>query len=185
MSGARARSDRRSEAICMFVPKVRESPRFIAPALPKYFVIPGGAQHRTRNPDGLAWCTESLIGVGIGFRRPRPPNRTGGFPAYGSPVGGFFIETVSLIARRCEARTARHSRSTRFRQRTCAALPGRCAPCSQSRPDPERKVEPCRELPPASQFRFFAARAQSHAASHVGVCHPGRCRASGSESAAR
>ena len=48
-----------------------------------------------------------LIGVGIGFRRPLPPNRTGGFPAYGSPVGGFFIETVSPITRPCEARTAR------------------------------------------------------------------------------
>src|SRR6202035_1651800 len=35
---------------------------------------------------------------------------TGGFPAYGSPVGGFFIETVSLLAKPCEARTARHSR---------------------------------------------------------------------------
>src|SRR5712692_2796794 len=51
-----------------------------------------------------------MIGVGIGLHRPRPPNRTGGFLAYGSPVGGFFIETVSLIARPCEARTARHSR---------------------------------------------------------------------------
>jgi len=45
-----------------------------------------------------------LIGVGIGVGRPRPPNRTGGFPACGSPVGGFFIETVSLLARPCEAR---------------------------------------------------------------------------------
>src|SRR5271157_488684 len=48
-----------------------------------------------------------VIGVGIGFRRPLPPNRTGGFLAYGSPVGGFFIETVSPITRPCEARTAR------------------------------------------------------------------------------
>src|SRR3990172_2544316 len=52
-----------------------------------------------------------LIGVGIGSHRPRPPNRTGGFPAYGSPVGGFFIETVSLFARPCEARTTRLPRS--------------------------------------------------------------------------
>ena len=37
-----------------------------------------------------------MIGVGIGLRRPRPPNRTGGFPAYGSPVGGFLVGTVSL-----------------------------------------------------------------------------------------
>src|SRR3981081_535823 len=56
---------------------------------------------------GFDW----LIGVGIGFRRPRPPNRTGGFPAYGSPVGGFFIETVSQFARLHEVRTARQLRS--------------------------------------------------------------------------
>ena len=71
-------------------------------------VIPGRCE--APNPESIS--PQKLIGVGIGFRRPRPPNRTGGFPAYGSPVGGFFIETVSLIARRCEARTARHSRST-------------------------------------------------------------------------
>src|SRR5262249_17754874 len=65
-----------------------------------------------------------LIGVGIGFRRPRPPNRTSGFPAYGSPVGGFFIETVSLIARPCEARTARHSRSRHWA--IVDGLPGGC-----------------------------------------------------------
>src|SRR5215813_11902965 len=61
------------------------------------------------NPEAESAAIE-LIGVGIGLHRPRPPNRTGGFLAYGSPVGGFFIETVSLIARPCEARTARHSR---------------------------------------------------------------------------
>jgi hypothetical protein len=38
----------------------------------------------------------SMIGVGMGFHPPLPPNRAGGFPALGSPVGGFFIETVSL-----------------------------------------------------------------------------------------
>ena len=52
----------------------------------------------------------SWIGVGIGFRRPRPPNRTGGFPAYGSPVGGFLIGAVSLVARLCSSRTARQPR---------------------------------------------------------------------------
>ena len=31
------------------------------------------------------------------MRRPRPPNRTGGFPAYGSPVGGFLIGGVPLL----------------------------------------------------------------------------------------
>jgi hypothetical protein len=41
-----------------------------------------------------------LIGVGIGSRRPRPPNRTGGFPAYGSPVGSFCIESGSRAGRR-------------------------------------------------------------------------------------
>jgi LysR family glycine cleavage system transcriptional activator len=42
----------------------------------------------------------SMIGVGKGFRPPRPPNRTGGFPAYGSPVGGFCIESGSRGAGR-------------------------------------------------------------------------------------
>ena len=31
------------------------------------------------------------IGVGNGFRRPRPPNRACGSPAHGSPVGSFLI----------------------------------------------------------------------------------------------
>jgi hypothetical protein len=31
-----------------------------------------------------------------GLAPPRPPNRTCGFPAYGSPVGGFLIGSVSL-----------------------------------------------------------------------------------------
>ena len=64
------------------------------------------------------------IGVGIGFRRPLPPNRTGGFPAYGSPVGGFFIETVSRITRPCEARTARLPR-----RRHLASVDGRRGRC--------------------------------------------------------
>ena len=37
------------------------------------------------------------IGVGESYGPPRPPNRTGGFPAYGSPVGGFLIGVVSLL----------------------------------------------------------------------------------------
>ncbi len=52
----------------------------------------------------------SMIGVGKGSRPPLPPNRTGGFPAYGSPVGGFLIGTVSRSGRPCEVRTARQSR---------------------------------------------------------------------------
>ena len=36
------------------------------------------------------------IGVGNGSRRPRPPNRACGFPAHGSPVGGFLIGIGSL-----------------------------------------------------------------------------------------
>src|ERR1700722_18569188 len=40
-----------------------------------------------------------LIGVGKAFAPPLPPNRTSGFPAYGSPVDGFLIGTVSLSAR--------------------------------------------------------------------------------------
>src|SRR5215510_13993221 len=31
------------------------------------------------------------IGVGKGSRPPRPPNRAGGSPAHGSPVGSFLI----------------------------------------------------------------------------------------------
>jgi hypothetical protein len=36
------------------------------------------------------------IGVGNGSRRPRPPNRACGFPAHGSPVGGFLIGMGTL-----------------------------------------------------------------------------------------
>src|SRR5208282_925779 len=64
-----------------------------------------------------------LIGVGIGVRRPLPPNRTGGFPAYGSPVGGFFIETVSPITRPCEARLRRRGASMCLAISTPAVLP--------------------------------------------------------------
>ena len=38
---------------------------------------------------------------GEGFWPPFPPNRTGDFPAYGSPVDGFPIGAVSLAARPC------------------------------------------------------------------------------------
>src|SRR5262252_173797 len=34
---------------------------------------------------------ECVIGVGKGSRPPRPPNRAGGSPAHGSPVGSFLI----------------------------------------------------------------------------------------------
>ena len=40
-----------------------------------------------------------MIGVGNGFRRPRPPNRAYGSPAHGSPVGGFLIGIGSLTHR--------------------------------------------------------------------------------------
>jgi glycosyltransferase involved in cell wall biosynthesis len=81
-----------------------------------------GAASRARVLDGF---TEAQVeaDVAVGYRRllrppgedrgrdgsspPLPPNRTGGFPAYGSPVGGFFIETVSRSARLCRVRTAR------------------------------------------------------------------------------
>ena len=39
------------------------------------------------------------IGVGNGFRHPRPPNRACGSPAHGSPVGGFLIGIGSLTHR--------------------------------------------------------------------------------------
>ena len=60
------------------------------------------------------------IGVGKGFRPPRPPNRTCGFPAYGSPVGGFLIGDVSLPARPGTGRTAR-----RLRRRHSSSVDGR------------------------------------------------------------
>jgi hypothetical protein len=41
----------------------------------------------------------SPIGVGNGFRRPRPPNRACGSPAHGSPVGGFLIGIGSPASR--------------------------------------------------------------------------------------
>src|SRR5271170_5338175 len=33
--------------------------------------------------------SQHVIGVGKASRPPLPPNRTGGFPAYGSPLGSF------------------------------------------------------------------------------------------------
>ena len=40
---------------------------------------------------GNCLLTTSWIGVGKGSRPPRPPNRAGGSPAHGSPVGGCLI----------------------------------------------------------------------------------------------
>src|SRR5207249_8710149 len=37
------------------------------------------------------------IGVGMARRPPLPPNRTGGFPASGFPVGGLFIDRHALL----------------------------------------------------------------------------------------
>ena len=51
------------------------------------------------NPGLLPPHRISVIGVGNGFRRPRPPNRACGSPAHGSPVGGFLIGIGSLAAR--------------------------------------------------------------------------------------
>jgi len=42
------------------------------------------------------------IGVGNGFRRPRPPNRACGFLAHGSPVGGFLIG-IGTLHMNCDA----------------------------------------------------------------------------------
>jgi hypothetical protein len=49
-----------------------------------------------------------------GYRPPRPPNRTGGFPAYGSPVSGFLIGSISRPARPCAARATRLERRRRW-----------------------------------------------------------------------
>ena len=40
-----------------------------------------------------------------GSSPPRPPNRAGGFPAHGSPVGGFLIGAVPQMGRRYKERT--------------------------------------------------------------------------------
>jgi hypothetical protein len=48
----------------------------------------------------LGFIGAHLIGVGKGCCPPRPPNRTGGFPASGSPVGGCLIGSVSQHAGR-------------------------------------------------------------------------------------
>ena len=53
---------------------------------------------RDENGEILDWFLKILlIGVGSGWRRPLPPNRTSGFPAYGSPVGSFLIGSVSQL----------------------------------------------------------------------------------------
>src|ERR1019366_4304236 len=63
-----------------------------------------------------------LIGVGKSFGPPRPPNRTGGFPAYGSPVGGFLIGNVSRSAKLFPVRAAQPARRMRW-----ASVDGRLA----------------------------------------------------------
>src|SRR5271170_7612017 len=64
---------------------------------------PSSAPRLPRRERGSA--TREMIGVGKAFAPPLPPNRTGGFPAYGSPVDGFLTGTVSLSARPRPART--------------------------------------------------------------------------------
>src|SRR2546426_948310 len=41
-------------------------------------------------------CPRTWIGVGMARRPPLPPNRTGGFPASGSPVGGLWAQVGTL-----------------------------------------------------------------------------------------
>src|SRR6202790_60176 len=53
-----------------------------------------------------------------GFWPPLPPNRTGGFPAYGSPVAGFLIGGVSRGSRLCRVREARLGRRRRWASAT-------------------------------------------------------------------
>ena len=98
---------------------------------------------------------------------PRPPNRTGGFPAYGSPVGSFFIESVSQSAKLCK-------RATRLARRRCrptfvdqqsawTPLPAP-TPCSVSRsklPPTNRASAPCAALA-GTEDAFFASFRSSH-----------------------
>ena len=64
-----------------------------------------------------------VIGVGNGARRPRPPNRTCGSPAYGSPVGSFHIGIVSLLPSPYARRTDKLVRGRHPAETLC--LPGR------------------------------------------------------------
>src|SRR5271169_1850016 len=57
---------------------------------------------RPRESGGLGQATEIPIGVGKGMAPPRPPNRTCGLPAYGSPVVGVRIGSVWPARRQCE-----------------------------------------------------------------------------------
>src|SRR5687767_400973 len=69
-------------------------------------------------PCGTAGLPSSEFGIGVGrvdwLRLPLPPNRTGGFPASGSPVNGITSERVDepcerrLPDCRTSARRSRH-----------------------------------------------------------------------------
>src|ERR1700736_1512286 len=79
------------------------------------------------------------IGVGKSCGSPRPPNRTGGFPACGSPVGGFLIGSVSRRAVLFAARAARLARRRHWASvdgpRDGARTLGAFAACAASRAD--------------------------------------------------
>ncbi len=76
----------------------------------RFLPPPCGATETPQNKRFVSVCRRpdthvfSWIEVGKGFRPPRPPNRTGGFSAYGSPVGGFHIGSV-LLATGCVTAT--------------------------------------------------------------------------------
>src|SRR4051794_4737107 len=54
---------------------------------------------------------EVVVSIGVGKALPPlPPNRTGGFPAYGSPVSGSHIGSVSHSDGPCLARAAQRQR---------------------------------------------------------------------------
>jgi hypothetical protein len=58
----------------------------------------GGSRGAVLERPPLEKCT-ALIGVGSAdwFRCPLPPNRTGGSPASGSPVGGLTFERTGTL----------------------------------------------------------------------------------------
>ena len=69
----------------------------------------GGRTHLSIVPGESEVSPSSKIGVGRGFRLPLPPNRTGGSPASGSPVGE--LPSGGLD---CELASCRHGEQPEF-----------------------------------------------------------------------
>ncbi len=117
--------------------------------------VPGQKLLWRRDGGLIANCADRdswpmLIGVGKGRGPPRPPNRTCGFPAYGSPVGGFLIGNVSRHATPGKARTARHPR------RRCSSSFDAVGQRRHHALRPHRSFHPSRTLDPGPVAGFCA-----------------------------